>query len=299
MNNIFLSKNGLSMSDGNHIANMAKEWALEYESYLNSLQTKKRELDSKVLVDPQAKELEEIKEAVLNIAQLYRTSAWFREAIKVKNQVMDDIANREFLSVSFNEMRPQQPYVERKTVTEQDIIEKWSFSDRFEYLSLEAEAAHIGKQIHSGGNINRIRQECLDKVEWVKDTILQGGARNDVFLKVTNVYDSNKVSELFFDLQKEHRQKESRLNYFKARIKNELSQANIEAERDFRAAQDEADQIYNKEVLEWEKRRDAWNSKTTKDRSEFEEQRSRDMKEAAALKLVIPAQLEKTVNDLR
>lgn len=295
---IFFDKNGLSMSDANHVCNMAKEWAKEYESLLDSLQGKKRTLDDKVLSDPTPHPISNLEEAVKNIAQLYRVSAWLREAIKAKNEVMEDIRNKEFYPVPFNEPRPNQQHTQYVEPNQEDILSEWSFKDRFEYLSLEAEAAHIGKQIH-GGNISRLRGEVLDKTEWRKETLRLNGQMSDVFVKMENVYESETVSKLFFDLQKEHRAKESRLNYFKARIQNELAAMTYHREQEFRRKSEEAQNAYQKEVSQWELRRDKWNAKNAEQLSQHKEETQRELNEASQLKIAIPEELRATINDLK
>ena len=299
---VFFSNNGLSNSDANHKANLAKEKAKEYESRVNNFvpmtQTIQHIGSSEVVVMREgSEENKNLKSDIMRITEYYSVCAYLRQAISAKNQLLSLAQNEALYLPEFTVPKPEQKYISLNEPLEEEVISQWSLNERVEYLTLEATAAHIGKFIHNGA-ISKARNDVLNGVQSTIEKFKKDNQSSDFVVKLTPTVSSNFISEMFFDLQKRHRDNESRLNWFKARIKNELTLLSLERRRKYDQELSEVQKTFDLEMDKWVKERNDWANHNDKLISNHQRKIEEDVKEISSLKIIIPDTLESVINSL-
>ena len=167
-NEVFFSDKGMTSTSANHLANIAAEVVqarkLELENvtfiseYISVLGTNRE----KVLVveGNSAEDITRIKESLKFISEANSFIAWVREAIKAKEEELNEISNIS-LEDYCNLMKVEVPLLPSRMqeVTEEDILGTWNIKERNEYYSLEAYSAAIGKFIHPNGAFSKARKQ--------------------------------------------------------------------------------------------------------------------------------------------
>ena len=285
-NKQFFSDKGITSSSANHLANIAKETAEQIKSELNNINFLKTTVSLLGSKDPQLikdgisnEDLETIQDKLQVIIEANAFIAWVREAIKAKD---DEITAVKSMSVEsyysdvlqLGVMDTELLYP--KEIKDSDILANWNIKERNEYFSLEAEAAVIGKFIHPEGSYAKARKKLLNNNEKVVE-------KSDSYVLVyesTPTVDVNKEEEVFFKLQKKHREVNAQLNKLKSRITNEKLALQVEE---------------NNKVVEH-------NSKIRDIRQKYtdllNEYRTKETDRIAKLKIVIPNELINIYNRL-
>lgn len=285
-NKQFFSDKGITSSSANHLANIAKETAEQIKSELNNINFLKTTVSLLGSKDPQLikdgisnEDLETIQDKLQVIIEANAFIAWVREAIKAKD---DEITAVKSMSVEsyysdvlqLGVMDTELMYP--KEIKDSDILANWNIKERNEYFSLEAEAAVIGKFIHPEGSYAKARKKLLNNNEKVVE-------KSDSYVLVyesTPTVDVNKEEEVFFKLQKKHREVNAQLNKLKSRITNEKLALQVEE---------------NNKVVEH-------NSKIRDIRQKYtdllNEYRTKETDRIAKLKIVIPNELVNIYNRL-
>lgn len=230
MENVFLSNKGLTSTEANHYANMAKEISEESAQYLANLQFYDVYIESlsgtsTKIMSKGTNDLSKITESIKLISLMNTFCAWVREAIKVKEQMLSDLSSMslEDWAANNNVELPERPECVSSPIfpTEKDIIDEWSAEKRLKYLRLEAHASTIGKYIHPNGSISKARENYH---EAATNPIKKEVLASDVILYSHNITLSNAVIEsMFMLLQNNHRSFEKELNAMKAELKSELN----------------------------------------------------------------------------
>ena len=98
--------------------------------------------------------------------------------------------------------------------------------ERNRYLQLEAVAATIGKYIHPGGQFSSAREELQNGI--IKPYSTDGNGKDTLIYAHIPSVDPQKVEDVFFELQKWHRQNERELNKMKFAIKKQAEKQTLE-----------------------------------------------------------------------
>lgn len=305
---IFLGEKGLTSSEANHTANLVTEFLRTRESIWDntgaynqvmSFEGKHVELTKYAKIDL-------IKNAQI-AGQFHAVTAWLREGIKAKDSILDAGFRCDLSKFALDEddviepvsiKVPQLDSVTDRKLTENDIIADWSIADRCEYLTLESLAAGIGKKIHSGKPLARLRSQLQTmKPQEFKELADGNGVKSYV---VTNkpVYTNEEMEESFFTLQEIHRKHEQRLNFLKAKVKNDLA-----AKQALRkgAIQTENNHLYKKYVEEkniYDAAMKAHNQKLQEQVTVREQRRIAFTNYVSSLRIVIPTSLEPWLEDI-
>lgn len=219
----FSTEKGLTSTQANHLANIAKElYQTDLEkangirfvsSYVTVAGT------DKVYQTKSGASLDDYKNINLGRIGLLNTfCAWVREAIKAKDEALQKLDDMDvFDYMSMNNLSYTEVDV-KVDVTDEDAINNLSIEDRVNYYSLEAKASVLGKQIHPGQSlsiaINEVRQVMNEPVR-VKST-----DNNDIIEELKPTADINDLEAHFLSLQAIHRKLNGELNVLKQKIKD-------------------------------------------------------------------------------
>lgn len=277
MENI-LSKNGLTSSEANHITNITKELVKDLSVDKLALST------SVVVLHGDKHPLDENKKNpdwasnILRAGELFGLSAWLKTAIKYKESLLDEITKRPFVSEVNSpdlEAIPMTPRTEFE-----DYLNQLNTKDRAEFLLAEAKAAHVGQFVHK-----------FDKIREASENFAPTSFRRSVGLGEEQVilsqrlYTTDELVKEFYNLQKEHRNAEQVVNLYKSRHK-EWQKETLEAHNsEVKAIQSRNTEKQLKQIREIEAAR-----------IDLENTKMQEKKEISALKIVVPNDLQETLD---
>lgn len=263
VNEVFFSEKGLTSTSASHLADLAQETILGNETKLKNMSFITTKVDivgslcesgKTVSLGYDEKSLSEVKGLLEEIAEMNAFCAWMREAIKAKEREIQQI-NR----CSFDEWCQSfgYPVIEKtelpKEICAEDLIAEMNVKERNCYFTLEAIAATIGKYIHPGGKFSDAREELLTKT--MKPYTADGTGKDTLIYSHTASVSQEKVEEVFFELQKIHRQNERELNRIKFALKRESDRLNLESQQKYKSELEKASLQYKRiftQYKEWQ-----------------------------------------------
>lgn len=238
---IFFSSEGkgLTSTSANHIANLAKEMVRGLEASLDSMTffstsvaligSDTTDLLSKGSSD---EDLSDIQRKLNAIAKANSLIAWLREAIKAKERM---IKETESLSIDdFMKLKGIEPVEcpEKETpLTEDDYYATLPLDERNRYYELETFAAVLGKAIHPDGSLAKARENLGNSIRKPKD--VKGDGRDTLIYSYSPTVDPQAVEDLFFRIQKNYREAQSRLNTIKFECQSAVKSSEVAVNTDY------------------------------------------------------------------
>lgn len=306
---IFFGDKGLSITEANHKANLLKELAkgisAQFEltaGYHGIIQFDGNKIDADNFTDMDLEGQAKLE------GDIYSLTAWLREAIKAKNELLQSIKimpgallliDDEKTPDNWTEIRPQLKQVPMYTpFTLEDALGGLSIPERTDYITIEAKAAHLGKKIHPGGVIHEIRTALQQKRISTFTNMPNGQGMKAYVVQWEALYDLGVIDTLFFRLQSEYRSYEEKLNYLKAQLQNTTTNTNAELQQKYTNAVEAMQVEYKAKSEEWSKGYNKSIMEITKFNSQMEERRLQLTRHIAALKVVIPNALQSLVDKL-
>ena len=293
-------KNGLSMTDAQSISNMCNQKVSEIEASIK----KSNNFSSKFTHNNETVTFSEPKPLPTNVVELIKEAgeitglqAYLMEAIKEKNVILDCIRFRDF---KFDLDKPLRAIYEEYKDIKPQVNEDWGFNqlsekERVEYLTAEAMASKIGKgYIHSDGYISKLRKG-LENTSLVDFIELKQGERTPVIF--TPHHSSEQLFNIHTELERVHRDNEKRVNYYKAKVKNMISEENVKINSENAIEIARVDAINEKIDNDYQVARSKYNAEKAQALKAFESEREKDLKKASALKIKVPESLQNILNN--
>lgn len=290
----FFGEQGLTSTSANHIANMAKEMVREcheklsavkfYDEYIGLLTSTAEKQISRGMDKDMLAQLPEILNTIVDANSLI---AFLREAIKEKERLTkeaqaysSETALAELSEKMYNLPKP----VKEDFPTTEELMSEWTIGEQEKYLSLEAEAAALGKFIHEDGFLNKARVDLVSKLNNPIKVELNG---SDTILHTYKAsVTTMDVDDVFYSLQKKHREVQAELNGMKKRLNDDLEARKLAILTK-----------YNAERREYDRKMSELEAKKHEIEAQDDEKRAELLKEVQAMKIVIPNRL-KAVYDL-
>ena len=275
----FLDTKGLTTAEANYTANIIKELCERISNEIKQLTLFKGTLNfqGKQTEYNKVYKVENLEEKCLEEGNLYALSAWLREAIKAKEALLKQIENDNFDISLLNEVNYGKA---TSLLTEDEVKYSLPINELAEYLAYEAKAAHIGKKVHPNG----IFEQWFNMIKNTPKVQINE-INKDYIVEFDQVVDEKDLYQVYFTLQKEYREAEQKVNYYKAKIKNLLNERNQEINQKNRALQDKLSQDL-----------EIQNSKNLALQAEINNLRGQKLKEVSELKIIIPNELQKTLD---
>lgn len=160
MNNVFFKNGFLTSTEAQNICNVANEVIAES---INSVQFYNTTITSIVSSNNAGKgtpDVSWIQGAIIKIGQYNSLIAWLKEAIKNKNEALDELSSIRDWSEYEDYPAPKSPS-KKAMVTKEDVIRNLGATELNKYFTLQSKAAAIGKFIHETGSISKV---MLNKV---------------------------------------------------------------------------------------------------------------------------------------
>ena len=275
----FLDTKGLTTAEANYTANIIKELCERISNEIKQLTLFKGTLNfqGKQTEYNKVYKVENLEEKCLEEGNLYALSAWLREAIKAKEALLKQVENDNFDISLLNEVNYGKAI---SLLTEDEVKYSLPINELAEYLAYEAKAAHIGKKVHPNG----IFEQWFNMIKNTPKVQINE-INKDYIVEFDQVVDEKDLYQVYFTLQKEYREAEQKVNYYKAKVKNLLNERNQEINQKNRALQDKLSQDL-----------EIQNSKNLALQAEINNLRGQKLKEVSELKIIIPNELQKTLD---
>lgn len=260
---VFFQKEGeagvaLTSTSANYTANLAKEYIQTLQSELDNtsfvnitvglIGTKEQQL-----IAQGVDSLDDAQEKLVAIASAKSLIAWLREAIKAKEEILKEV--RHYDCNDYCKINGFEPYVRPtkiESLTADEYYKSLPIKERNRYFELETQAAVIGNYIHPNGAMSVARKKLKEKLK--KPFEVSGSGRDALIYSYTASVNSEKVDEIFFNLQNKHREIQAQLNSMKHSCDEAVSKSANEAHRLYEAALEDYN---NKQSLRLESF-DAW-----------------------------------------
>ena len=299
-----LSDKGLSMSQASSISNLCNQRAMEIENELSFFNNCSKEIkfEGEVLIAQQPRPIpENIVELVMEKGRLHATQGFLMENITEKDKLLKEKQKERFQTKhkvpDYPELKEYRPLALVKSGTN----DSWGWgkltnAEMAEYLEAEAQASHIGKFIHKGSMLDRLRKELpeIKTLEWMTPP---GDKSKGIPMKVSIHHTSKDLLTLHETLAAEHRKFEQKVNYFKAKVKNLETEENarisrVNADAQAIVAKENGDMMsdYNTKVK-------AYHEEVLKEEHEFEAKRQDEIKKIAALRIDVHPIFQSLVTD--
>ena len=284
----FFGENGITSTSANHVANLAKEYVRSFQEKLAAITFYDENIkligqNESTLIHSGINKttLEYIPEVVKAIAEAHSLIAFLREAIKEKEKKMEEAKvwtdkekDDELRQEGFAICAP----IKDAYPTEESIRQTWSIGEQEKYLSLEAEAAALGKFIHEDAPMSVARIDLIRKIENPSNVRLNGS--DTIVHSYTPSVPLNEVNGVYNLLQKRYREVQAELNGMKKKVEDEISNRKMEIDATYNVAM----RLYNQTQYQHEMK-----ERLYKDEREYK--RNELMKQVRDLKIVIPNRL--------
>ena len=226
-----------------------------------------------------AADLESVTGRLRAVAKAKSLIAWLREAIKARERLLDEV--EAYTLEDFCRDRgidlPKPPQM-GKSLSEDDYYASLSVAERNRYYELETLAAVIGEAIHPGGSLANAREALEHRLQAPNE--VKGNGRDALIYTYTPTVAPETVDDLYFSLQKLHRETQASLNSIKFECEKAVKASLLSAKTEYA----NATKAYSErlEVL----------------RAELSKYRSEQARAIGDYKIVIPESLQSIYNEV-
>ena len=293
MNNVFFKDGFLTSTEAQNICNVANEVIAGLTESINSVQFYNTSItsiissDNEVCAGRGTTDIAWIQDDIIKIGQYNSLIAWLKEAIKNKEEALEELSDIRIQDWSEYENYPAPKSPSRKaTVTKEDVIRNLEATELNKYFTLQSKAAAIGKFIHEAGSVSKAKI-MLNKIV-AEPNKVNGTGRDTVVYKYTPSVEVDKVNSMFLSLMSEHRNLNAQLNFIKAKAVEEANKQNIANEQEYQKART----AYSKEYNDWL-------DKTEDLQSRFNQYIITEKEKISKLKINVPNSLMETYKSIK
>jgi len=299
--NSLVPNKGLSLSQAQSISNLCNQRASEIAAQLlvvnNFSKTVKVKSDTKTLVEAH-KLPENVVELLTTKSKLHACQAFLMENLKAKESMLK--ALREAVADVTVVVYPEKPkFISPADGSLGEVHEDFGWAQLTaaeinEYLEVEAYASHIGQFIHKNGILHGLRNELpnIPSIEWMT---IKDGVRTPIEIK--RHHTAEDLLKLHEELAALHREKEQRVNYFKAQVKNLTTKENARIAKHNADLQNAAAKSNNAAQAVYETALLKANEEANDIRAEFEKTRQAEIEKVAGMRIKIDGRFQDTVDD--
>lgn len=292
-----LNTTGLSLSQAQSISNLCFQRTQDISNTLSVINNAEKTLKigNETYIETVGNKIPaNVVELLLEKALLHATQAFLMENIKAKDSLLKELKAKYFISPL---TEPDYPNM-HSAILFPLVDEKWgwdqlSLSEYNEYLEAEAYAAHIGQFIHKDCKLDILRKELstIKTLEWM--TIKDG---EKTPLKVSVHHNQAQLLDIHNNLAALHRKYEQRVNYFKAKVKNLVTEENARISKvnaDEQAIVNNSNKKMEDTFSELLRVYRAENLRLIQD---FEKTRQEDIQKVAGLRIIVDTRFQPTVD---
>lgn len=294
MNNVFFENGFMTSTEAQNICNIAKEAVTNEHERLSAVSFYDTKIAS--IISPEAfiktkispNDISWISESLDKIGRYNALNAWLKEAIKAKEEAMDEVDIMDVTTLDFYEdyIKPEEPTMCYDSFDEEQVMSEWSADKLNRYYTLNSEAAVIGKYIHDSGAIAKARKDLVNKM--ANPSTVSGQGRETIVYKYIPSVDTEVVEGIYMSLLAKHRKLNAELNSLKAEIKETINKKNIEASIAFRDKH-----------AEWEYKISEYYSLVKQRDAKINEYKISEKERISKLKINVPSSLMDTYKEIK
>lgn len=294
MNNVFFENGFMTSTEAQNICNIAKEAVTNEHERLSAVSFYDTEIAS--IISPEAfiktkispNDISWISESLDKIGRYNALNAWLKEAIKAKEEAMDEVDTMDVTTLDFYEdyIKPEEPTIGYDSFDEEQVMSEWSADKLNRYYTLNSVAAVIGKYIHDSGAIAKARKDLVNKM--ANPSTVSGQGRETIVFKYIPSVDTEVVEGIYMSLLAKHRKLNAELNSLKAEIKETINKKNIEASIAFRDKH-----------TEWEHKISEYYSLVKQRNAKINEYKISEKERISKLKINVPSSLMDTYKEIK
>lgn len=293
-----LKATGLSMSQASSVSNLCYQRAHEIATRLSGLNNATRtfQLGGEKFTEVVGKPVpEDVEKLLIEQAKLHAAQGFLISNIKAKDELLRALRVKPFKTDLEAPEKPKYKDYDTKSAVDNnwgwDQLNDGEFA---EYIEAEAHAAHIGKFIHKGGTLDILRAELptIKQLDWVS---VKDGERIPV--KIEPHHEAAKLLETHEKLAAKHREYEQLVNYFKAKVKNLISDENARIAKENAIKQAEINQENEKIRAEYDALYAVYAGKVRVEKEEFEAKREEEIKSTSMLRIAIDPRFQSTIDE--
>jgi hypothetical protein len=292
-----LNTTGLSLSQAQSISNLCFQRTQDISSTLSVINNAEKTLKigNETYVETVGNKMPaNVVDLLLEKALLHATQAFLMENIKAKDSLLKELKDKYFISPL---TEPDFPIIESITLIPL-VNEKWgwdqlSLSEYNEYLEAEAYAAHIGQFIHKDCKLDILRKELstIKTLEWM--TVKDG---EKTPLKVSVHHNQAQLLDIHNNLAALHRKYEQRVNYFKAKVKNLVTEENARISKVNADEQAIVSHSNRKKEDTFSELLRVYRNENLRLVQDFEKTRQEDIQKVAGLRITVDTRFQPTVD---
>ena len=292
-----LSTKGLSMSQAQSISNLCNQKVKLLDSKLYNVNNVKKVFSyngEEYTLQEGLPLPNDIVKMLEEKSSLYALQAFLMENIKAKESLLKEVKTE----ICIYPEPPQKPVYENVAI-EFVVDENWGWkqltkNEYNDYLINESHASHIGQYIHNNGILDNLRKTFTKDLNF-QTVELQKDVK--VPLRIIPNHSEDKLFTLHQELANLHRKYEQKVNYYKAKVKNLVSDENARIARDNAKKISEVNSFNEKLGEEYSKLWKEYSDNKVKLSQEFEEKRMGKIKEISAYRIEIPSDLQSLVDE--
>ena len=201
---------------------MAKEYIQTLESKIDNLSYVGEEVkisgdkfSTKIATSKE--DVESLDIRIQKIAKATQLIAWLREAIKEKQNAVNEILPMEAWIEREQEVYPDMPSKE-KTITEAEIIAGWDVNKYNAYMAAQTYATVYGEMVHPDGSISNARKGLTKAIN--SPTSVSGQGRDLMVTTQLPAFTQEEVDKQFFELQTKQREYQAKYNNYRYEIES-------------------------------------------------------------------------------
>jgi hypothetical protein len=292
-----LSAKGLSMSQAQSISNLCNQEATMISSKLstcNNASKKSRFQNQDLTIQRGIPLPENVITELQRKAKLSATQAFLMENIKAKENGLKELQTARF---TFNQPEPEYPTLKEfensPLVTEDWGWKQLSVDEINEYLQEEAYASHLGQFIHKDSKLDSLRKELTDlkELEWMSKGVEYAP------VIVSPHHTPEGLLQLHNEIASLHRKHEQRVNYFKAKVKNLVTEENARIAEKNAVAQGHINSENNLSLTHYKNQVFLWEEAKKKAQQEFEAERANAIRTFSALRINVDPRFQDIVDN--
>lgn len=294
MNNVFFENGFMTSTEAQNICNIAKEAVTNEHERLSAVSFYDTEIAS--IISPEAfiktkispNDISWISESLDKIGRYNALNAWLKEAIKAKEEAIDEVDIMDVTTLDFYEdyIKPEEPTIGYDSFDEEKVMSEWSADKLNRYYTLNSEAAVIGKYIHDSGAIAKARKDLVNKM--ANPSTVSGQGRETIVYKYIPSVDTEVVEGIYMSLLAKHRKLNAELNSLKAEIKETINKKNIEASI-----------VFRDKHTEWEYKISEYYSLVKQRDAKINEYKISEKERISKLKINVPSSLMDTYKEIK
>ena len=292
-----LNKSGLSLSQAQSISNACNQRAQDIQQRIAAINNAEKSLILEGIryVEKQGNKMPaNIIELVLEKALLHATQAFLMENIKAKDNGLKHLTMQQFVIPISAPLAPSLlQFVPNELVSEDWGWKQLTISEYNEYLEAEAYASHIGQFIHKDSKLDSLRKELttIKTLEWMD---VKQGEKTPMEVKVHHTQEQ--LMDLHEKLAGLHRKQEQRVNYFKAKVKNLVTEENARISKENGVESARVNTLNQATQSEFAEAVRVYRAEIQRLREEFEENRQGEIKALASLRISVDGRFQPVVS---